>query len=251
MSNTRSWSLAALAFVATAVATAPGRAQTLVVTEIRTGEILYVDGNYVVARGPEGVREFIVSDDFRFATSSGEIPVRDLKPGMRFAAKITTTVAPVEVTATEVRQAQVKKKLGNTLVLRLEDGTYKKFTADDMKHIMLTFLRNGREITAWDLKEGDKVEATIITRLPPETMATQSVDVAVAPPAPAPSKTVAAPAASKPTAKMTPALPSAATEKPARALPKTGRQGLAIGLAGAGLVLAGLGSALLRRLLGS
>ena len=227
-------------FILAAFAAGAALAQALVVTEIRTGVILYVDGNYVVVRGPEGVREFVVSNDFRFTTNGHDISVHELKPGMRFGATITTTVAPVEVTATEIRQAQVKKKLGNTLVVRLDDGTYKKFTADDTKHIMLTFLRNGREATAWDLKEGDKIEATIITRLPPELVASQMIGVTVAPPPPSP-----APAPPKPA----PAAPAASTEKPARVLPKTASGLPAIGLLGLGLVAAGVGSAVLRRLL--
>jgi hypothetical protein len=245
MSNKRGFILAAFAFGLASLAVA-AFAQALVVTEIRTGEILYVDGNYVVVRGPEGVREFIVSSDFRFTTNGHDISVHELKAGMRFGATITTTLAPVEVTATEIRQAQVKKKLGNTLVVRLDDGTYKKFTAEDTKHIMLTFLRNGREATAWDLKEGDKIEATIITRLPPEVMASQTLDVAVAPPPPPPSKIVAPP---EPAAKLTPASPAASTEKPARVLPKTASRTAAIGLAGLGLVVAGVGLGLVRRLL--
>jgi hypothetical protein len=247
MSNERGFILAAFAFGLSSLAAGAALAQALVVTEIRTGEILYVDGNYVVVRGPEGVREFIVSSDFRFVTNGHDIAVHELQAGMRFAATITTTVAPVEVTATEIRHAQVKKKLGNTLVLRLDDGTYRKFTAEDTKHIMLTFLRNGRETTAWDLKEGDKIEATIITRLPPEVVALQSLDVAVAPPPPSPPSKIVAP--SEPAAKLTPALPAASTENPARVLPKTASRGPAIGLVGLGLVVAGVGLAFLRRLL--
>jgi hypothetical protein len=247
MTSKRGFILAAFTVGLAFLAAGAALAQALVVTEIRTGEILYVDGNYVVVRGPEGVREFIVSSDFRFVANGQDISVHELKAGMRFAATITTTVAPVEVTATEIRQAQVKKKLGNTLVLRLDDGTYRKFTDDDTKHIMLTFLRNGREATAWDLKEGDRIEATIITRLPPEVVAAQTLDVAVAPPPPPPTSTIVAPP--EPAAKLTPALPAASTEKPARVLPKTASRGPAIGLSGLGLVVAGLGLALIRRLL--
>ena len=210
-------------------------------TEVRTGEILWVQGNTVVVRGPEGVKEFLVSDDARFNMDGKQLSVHELKPGMKFAAVIQTVTVPITEYAEEVKQAEVVHVLGSTVVVKLDDGTYKKFTADDMKDIKVTFTRDGKETTAAGLHKGDKISATVITKMPPKELSASELTVYLKNPPPPPPPPVAA--ASAP-AVASPEPPPAAPKK----LPKTGSPVASLFAAGLAALLAG-GAMTVRRIL--
>ena len=102
--------------------------------DIRSGEVLAVDGNLLTVRGPNGVRQFEIAEDFLFDIDGQKLTVRQLKPGMKLAAVITTTSTPVEMVETEYRTAEVVHVLGSTIVVKnLETGEYKQFTAKDLE----------------------------------------------------------------------------------------------------------------------
>jgi LPXTG-motif cell wall-anchored protein len=208
-------------------------AQPTVTTEVRSGEVIWVSGNSLVVRGEAGnVKEFNVPDDFRFDMDGKKLSVHELKPGMKITARITTTTTPINVTVTEIRQAEVVKTLGSTIIVRGQDGQIRKFTADDLKNIKVTLTRDGKSVSAYDLREGDRVSATVTTQQPPEMMTSQQLEAVVqAPPAPKPAP------APKPVA-----APVSAPEPPPAQLPKTGSSLPLLGLAG--LISVGFGVAL-------
>jgi hypothetical protein len=185
-----------------------------VTTDIREGVILWVEGNTIVVRGPEGVKKFEVDDSVKFNLDGKEVSVHELKPGTKFTAEITTTTTPVQEYATEVKQAEVIAVMGSTFVVKLGNGEYKRFTADDLKSIDITMMKDGKAITAYELKKGDRVTATIITPLPPSSVSETELAVALSSPPPPPPK--AAPAAApKPAAEAKPAkLPKTASPLP-------------------------------------
>src|SRR5580765_8091347 len=111
-----------------------------VTTDIREGEILWVQGNTIVVRGPEGVKKFEVDESVRFNLDGKEVSVHELKPGTKFTAQITTTTTPVQEYATEVREAEVINVLGSTIVVKNANGEYKRFTADSLKGIDITMM---------------------------------------------------------------------------------------------------------------
>ena len=76
-------------------------------TETKTFEVLAVDGNLLVVRLPEGTRELTVPDDFRFTVNGQPMSVRELKPGMKGTATITTRTTVTPVTVTEVKNGTV------------------------------------------------------------------------------------------------------------------------------------------------
>ena len=81
--------------------------QTTTSTETKTFEVLAVDGNQLVVRLPEGTRELTVPDDFRFTVNGQQLSVRELKPGMKGTATITTRTTVTPVTVTEVKNGTV------------------------------------------------------------------------------------------------------------------------------------------------
>jgi LPXTG-motif cell wall-anchored protein len=149
------------------------------VIEIRNGTVLAVDGNRLVVRGPAGVREFLVPDDFRFDMDGKSLSVHDLKPGMPIMAKITTTQTPIEMTTTEVREAKVIHTIGSAFAVRTKEGEAKKFSAKDVEERNIIIYRDGKAISPYDLKKGDNITATVVTELPPQILTTEELEVFV------------------------------------------------------------------------
>ena len=232
--------LLVLAGLLLVVAAWPGAASAQSTTvEIRDGEVLAVDGNVVTVRGPQGVKQFVVPEDFRFDINGQKLSVHELKPGMKYTAMITTTETPVEVTTTEVREAEVVYATTATIVVRnLQTKELKKFSTADLKSKNLVLYKDGRQIDPGSLRKGDRVSATIVTKMPPEIITDQDlkVFVASAPPPPPPPAPKAAPVTAPP-----PPPPP-----PAKELPKTGSSLPLVGLAGVVLVGLGIGTRMLR-----
>ena len=59
-------------------------------SETKKFEIIAVDGNQLVVRGPDGTREITVPADFRFTVDGKPLTVQQLKPGMAGTATIST-----------------------------------------------------------------------------------------------------------------------------------------------------------------
>ena len=55
--------------------------ETTTSTETKTFEVLAADGNQLIVSLPEGTRELIVPDDFRFVVNGQSLSVRQLKAG--------------------------------------------------------------------------------------------------------------------------------------------------------------------------
>ena len=218
-------------------------AQETTAVEIRSGTVLAVQGNDLVIRGPEGVKRFTVSDDFRFNMDGKMLSIHDLKPGMPISAKITTIETPVTLTETKVVKGQVVHTVGTAFVIRTEDGELHKFTTKDVRkrgillHDDTGNVMRGDALGPEQLRKGQHISATIVTGRPPEILTENELEVFVAQ-APPPRKVV----------KKTPP-PPPPKPKPA-ALPKTGSNLPLLGLSGLLLLAIGAGITLTRRFLG-
>ena len=75
-----------------------------------------MDGNQLVVRLPEGTRELIVPDDFRFIVDGQPLSVGELKVGMKGTATITTRTTVTPVTVTEVKNGTVMQSTGSSII---------------------------------------------------------------------------------------------------------------------------------------
>jgi hypothetical protein len=208
-------------------------------SEVRQFEIVSVDGNKVVVKGQKGAQEITVPDDFRLSVDGKPVTVRELKPGMKGTATITTTTTVTPVHVTEVRNGKVMQKVGNSIIVRGPKGM-QMFSEGDATKRGIKIMRDGQPIAFTDLNVGDTLTATIITEAPPKVMTQRQVDAAMSSASGA--AAAGTPAVSAPTtgAGAAAATAGAAAAAPARRLPKTASPLPLIGLFGAGSSIAGL-----------
>jgi len=209
-------------------------------TESKTWEVVAVQGNTVVAKGPDGTKEYNLPPDFKMDMDGKPIAVSDLKPGMTVHATITTKVTSHPVYTTEVKNGEVMAVRGYTVVMKTDAG-YQQFTPERMKSGDVMIFKEGQEVHLSELKKGDMVSAMIVTRHPP-TMVTERQINATAKAAPkkaAPAMASSEPSSAAPAAESTPA---PAEHKEHKALPKTASPLPIVGLAG--LIALALGAAL-------
>jgi hypothetical protein len=191
---TRSMSSGALAVAIVCLTTVVALAQQSTTSETKSFEVLAVEGNQLVVRLPEGTRELTVPEDFRFMVNGQPMSVRQLKPGMKGTATITTRTTVTPVTVTEVKNGTVMQSTGSSIIVRTDEGI-KSFTQSDVDKRGIKIMRNGQPATVTDFRQGDRLSATIITSKPPQVLTEKEVQATTSAAA-----TGGAPAASAPRA---------------------------------------------------
>src|SRR5262245_31142945 len=200
-------------------------------TELRTFEVVSVDGNKVVIKEATGAREITVPPDFKFTVDGKEVGVDELKPGMRGTATITTTTTSTPVFVTEVRNAQVVQSTGNSVTVRTPNG-FRMFGPGDVQKRNAKIMRDGKEINFSEIRNGDNLTAVIITEAPPVVLTERQVRASLAtPPPPAPTQTTPPPTTPPPTMTTPPPPPEPAAES--KSLPKTATDRPLMGILGA------------------
>jgi len=231
-------------------------AQTSTTSETKKFQVISVDGNQLVVRLPEGTRELTVPEDFRFNVDGKMLSVHELRAGMAGTATITTKTTVTPVTVTEVKNGTVVYSLGQSIIVRTDDGV-KQFTQSDIDKRGVKIMREGKLAEISDFRVNDRLTATIITTKPPHVMtekevqatlaksgAAASTPAAAASPAPSTAPTAAAAAPSSSAAATSGAPPTSGAAP--RKLPKTSSPLPVLGLAGLASLLAGLGLTLRR-----
>jgi hypothetical protein len=239
MSTSMSRVVVAAAFVCV---TAPGvfGQETTSTDETKAFEVLSVEGDMLVVRLPEGTRELKVPADFRFMVNGQPLSVGELKAGMKGTARITTRTTVTPVTVTEVKSGTVVQKTADTFVVRIDGGDVKRFNIPELDRRNIQVMRDGRPAKPADLREGDKLSATIVTTRPPQVLTEREVQATLAEARPAPSAAPAptpappAPAAAAVEQEPVPAATSG------RTLPSTASSWPLVGLGGALMLALGL-----------
>jgi LPXTG-motif cell wall-anchored protein len=205
--------------IVSAMGAAVSAQQAGTTTEVKQFEVVSVDGNKVVVKGERGAQEITVPDDFRLTVDGKPVTVRELKPGMKGTATITTTTTVTPVHVTEVRNGEVMQRTGSSIVVKSEKGI-QMFSEDDVKKRGIKIIKDGRPADLSALNPGDLLTATIVTQHPPKVMTQRQVEASLASPPSAPAQATA-PAAPAPAASPAPATPAAPAATAGRRLPKT------------------------------
>jgi LPXTG-motif cell wall-anchored protein len=184
-------------------------AQTKTAVDVRNFEVLAVDGNNLVVRDERGTNIYIVPDDFRFKVNGKPMAAKELKPGMKGQATVTTKTTINPVTVTDVREATVVSTTATSMLVRGSDGVQRRFTQSDLDKRGVEMIKDGRVVRISQLAPGDQLSATIITRDAPTVEREVEVKLAEAKMEPAPAKAAPAAAPAAPAA-----TPAAATTAP-------------------------------------
>jgi hypothetical protein len=210
--------------------------QTSTSTESKTWEVLAVQGNTVVAKGPDGTKEYNLPADFMMDMDGKQIAVSDLKPGMTVHATITTKVSSHPVYTTEVKNGEVMSVRAYTVIVKTDNG-YQQFTPERLKSGDVMIFKEGQEVHLSELKKGDMISAMVVTRHPPSTVTERQIKATAkaAPKKEAPAMASSEPSTAAPAAESAPAPEKKALPKTASSLPLVGLTGLLALALGAGL----------------
>ena len=155
-------------------------AQTQTTVDVRNFEVLAVDGNRLIIRDQRGTQDLTVPDDFRFKVDGRQMSAKELKPGMKGQATVTTKTTITPVTVTEVREASVVSTAGLSVTIRGTDGVRRRFTQSELDKRGIEMIKDGRLVRVTDLNPGDLVTATLISNQPPTVVTETEVDVKLA-----------------------------------------------------------------------
>ena len=156
--------------------------QTSSTMQTKKFEIVAVEGNMLVVRGPDGTKELTVPDDFRFTVDGKPLSVRELKPGMKGEATITTTTTVTPVYVTEIREGTVMQVSGSSVIIRGPNGI-KMYSQGDVDKRGIKLYKHGEPVPPADLHTNDKLSATIVTEMPPKVVTEREVNATLAHPA--------------------------------------------------------------------
>jgi len=213
----RAMSKAVLAVAVVGLTSVAALSQQSTTSQTKTFEVLSVQGNQLVVSLPEGTRELTVADDFRFTVNGQQLSVRELRPGMKGTATITTRTTVTPVTVTEIKSGTVAYASGGTIIVRTDEGI-KSFTQGEVDKRGVKIMRSGKPAQVSDFRQGDRLSATIITSMPPKVVTEQEVQATLAAaPASAPARAASAGGGSASSA----GTATGQAGAPARTLPKT------------------------------
>jgi len=144
-------------------------------TRVENAQVIYVEGNDVVLKLPNGeVKQFEVSDDSKFTFDGKDVTVHELKPGMKLTATIATANPPRWVEAVKVMEmGTVWKSVGSNLIIRTPEGENKMYRVPSGGKVII----EGQEKMVDQLRVGDKITATVVKTTSPAGTGNQAAVV--------------------------------------------------------------------------
>jgi hypothetical protein len=214
-------------------------AQTVISSEVKSGTVIGKTDHSVIIKGQDGgVREYQVAPGQTAMVDGKPVGLADLKIGTVLSATFQTVSKPVDVKTTTIKDGEVVKVVGSSLMTKEADGFHTYTVPKGFR-----FNVDGKETGLEELSPGMKLNATIVTTSTKMTTETKRGAVSgKAPPTPEPAPVAAAPA---PAPAPEPA-PVAAAAPAKKKLPKTAGPLPLLALLGASSLAAGAGLRLRR-----
>ncbi|MGZ6140018.1 MAG: hypothetical protein ACXWLA_05050 [Myxococcaceae bacterium] len=187
-----------LAFGSAAIAQTSTMESTTTKKTTINGTVVSVTGNKVVLAEAKGNHEYNVPQGFKVQVDGKDVGVDQLKPGMKVSAVVTDQVTTRDVTVTKVVSGRVMAVAPGGFTILDNKGQYKSynFTDPDGNDIYFTQADGTSVPLRNNVKEGDIMSGTFVTKLPPQVVSKRSVMAsASAPPPPPPAAAPAAPVA--------------------------------------------------------
>lgn len=177
-----------LALVSAASAQTSSTEATSVMRTVKAGEVVSVAGNKVVLREADGNHEYTLPEGFKFQIDGRDVGVDQLQPGMKVGAMITDKVTTRDVTETRIASGTVVQIAPGGIVVQDAQKAFKSYNFKDADGNDIYYVKDGKEVSLRDVKKGERLSGTFITKYPAQTTSQRSVSAtAVAPPPPAPS----------------------------------------------------------------
>lgn len=130
-------------------------------TTVHNAEVVYASGDDLIAKlDNDRIEYFVVPDSQQFMVNGKEVSTRALEPGTNLSQPIITTTAPHMVARIQVLQGIIWEVTPPTsLILRFDDGSTTRYAIPSAEK----FYVNGKERTAFELRKGMRIWATIVT----------------------------------------------------------------------------------------
>lgn len=191
--------------------------------KIERGEIVNVSGNEVTVKMESGELRVVTPPPGATIMVEGKkLTIKDLQPGMKVEKATFATTTDREIVTTRTIEGKIWHiNAPVSVILRFPDGTNKQYKIPKGQ----MFSVDGKMVSAFHLKKGMNVKATVITTEPYVHMQEEVKRTGKMPPPPPP------PAADIPVLEEEPVAVAAAEPAPV-ALPKTGSELPLLGLLG-------------------
>ena len=149
-----------------------------VTTEQITGEVVQVEGNWLLVKlPPNHYRYFNLPPGRQFIIDGQTKLISDLRPGTVLTATATTTTQSVIVRTTSVINGTVWYASGNYVILTLPSGENREYNVPPS----FRFTVEGKPSSVTDLRKGMKVSAEKIVEEPRSEISTKTVITGKAP----------------------------------------------------------------------
>ncbi len=150
--------LLSMVLLAALVALAAPAASAQTTTEIRNVTIISAWDNTVVFKNEKGeTRQIDLPPGFMVNVDGKEIPVSQLKPGMKVSATVKTVTSPVVVQTKTLKDAKVLSNAGGLLYVREADGIHSYNIPAGYR-----FDIGGAKLRLEDLQVNQHLNATIV-----------------------------------------------------------------------------------------
>lgn len=189
-------------------------------THVQNAEVIHVSGHEIVVELENGKFELLnLGEDATFQVDGKDLTVHELTPATKLSQEIHTVTTPEQVTTLRTLNGKVwRVSPPHYLIVTLPGGRNTEFRVPDDT----VFRVNGTDKTIFDLREGMKISATVLTVEPVHRVTTHTVVTGQAPPRP--NVAFEGPMLIEGNLEMnreTPAITAAVEERPIQELPKT------------------------------